>query len=419
MNSSVLRFRNKQQGDGTSDEHRSEEFNHLITSAFNSALLQSIPGTISCIDIDSWTYIYVNELLEKKVGRSKEELLGQKVGALTKKSDSEKSTFELIIESFLASDRDKLLIEKSVLFGPNEEPIPYLLSLKKWLDNRVLLVVGIDISQVSDLRRALDKEKQLSEENYQKALFSEQLASLGAFSSSIVHEIRNHITILAGTEVYMEIVKMNLQSLEKSIEEANKQQVKGVSQSVQQLDKAMAIVKKHCDKIHLIIKSVQDLTSTKGNNEEKEEHNLKALAHEAVNFLTTLTKSRDVKITVSETSQTIRHMIKYVHTYQVLTNLISNAVDAIECLQENSKWITVDVGISDDGYPYIAVTDGGSGIPEEIRDKVMLPFFSTKTNGKGTGLGLSLSKSRMEDQGGDLIIDDASPNTKFVMLFNV
>jgi signal transduction histidine kinase len=44
-----------------------------------------------------------------------------------------------------------------------------------------------------------------------------------------------------------------------------------------------------------------------------------------------------------------------------------------------------------DGFIEIAVKDNGNGIPENIKDKIMQPFFTTKPTGEGTGLGLSLS----------------------------
>jgi two-component system sensor histidine kinase DctS len=64
----------------------------------------------------------------------------------------------------------------------------------------------------------------------------------------------------------------------------------------------------------------------------------------------------------------------------------------------------------------IAVTDSGMGIPKQIQAKIMQPFFTTKDIGKGTGLGLSISNGIMETHQGKLHLDDAPPNTKFVIL---
>ena len=46
-------------------------------------------------------------------------------------------------------------------------------------------------------------------------------------------------------------------------------------------------------------------------------------------------------------------------------------------------------GYDSEGHPYITVADNGKGIPDSIRDKIFIPFFSTKKNGNGIGLSIS------------------------------
>ena len=53
-----------------------------------------------------------------------------------------------------------------------------------------------------------------------------------------------------------------------------------------------------------------------------------------------------------------------------------------------------------DGNPYVMVSDNGPGIPEEIREEIFLPFYTTKQ--EGTGIGLCLSRQIMRQHGGDL-----------------
>ena len=75
----------------------------------------------------------------------------------------------------------------------------------------------------------------------------------------------------------------------------------------------------------------------------------------------------------------------------------------------NDKWIEISIA-EVNSYWEISVTDSGKGIPENMRGKIVEPFYTTKPSGKGTGLGLSISKRILEDHGGKLDLDeDAGP----------
>ncbi|MBX9735274.1 MAG: hypothetical protein K2X37_14560, partial [Chitinophagaceae bacterium] len=53
----------------------------------------------------------------------------------------------------------------------------------------------------------------------------------------------------------------------------------------------------------------------------------------------------------------------------------------------------------------ITVSDNGTGIPNEIKEKIFQPFFTTKPTGQGTGLGLSLSYDIVKAHGGELRVE--------------
>lgn len=89
---------------------------------------------------------------------------------------------------------------------------------------------------------------------------------------------------------------------------------------------------------------------------------------------------------------------------QVFLNLISNARDALDEVERNKELIIETRAEQRAGRTWVVagVRDTGPGIPPEILDKVMEPFFTTKPVGRGTGLGLSLCFKIVEDHGGML-----------------
>lgn len=72
---------------------------------------------------------------------------------------------------------------------------------------------------------------------------------------------------------------------------------------------------------------------------------------------------------------------------QVWTNLVDNAIDAMEV---NKKGRLEIATTKDRQYVHVTITDNGPGIPAEIQSRIFEPFFTTKEIGKGTGLGLDV-----------------------------
>ena len=87
---------------------------------------------------------------------------------------------------------------------------------------------------------------------------------------------------------------------------------------------------------------------------------------------------------------------------QALMNLVTNAIDAVA----GDGRIVIGAQVEDDAY-VIRVEDSGPGIPRELRQRVLEPFFTTKPVGQGTGLGLSITYSIVKKHGGSLELTDA------------
>jgi C4-dicarboxylate-specific signal transduction histidine kinase len=98
---------------------------------------------------------------------------------------------------------------------------------------------------------------------------------------------------------------------------------------------------------------------------------------------------------------------------QVLMNLIHNSIDAIESLED--KWIKVEVRPASEGIEF-SVTDSGPRISDDLANKIMAPFFTTKERGKGTGLGLTISIAIIKRHGGHLNLDRTCDNMRFLFV---
>lgn len=94
----------------------------------------------------------------------------------------------------------------------------------------------------------------------------------------------------------------------------------------------------------------------------------------------------------------------------VLMNLLSNSLHAIKHRQD--KWTKVTAS-KKAGSVRLAFSDSGTRIDAAIVDKIMTPFYSTKSVGQRTGLGLSISLGIMRSFGGALNYVHTPPNTTF------
>jgi signal transduction histidine kinase len=99
---------------------------------------------------------------------------------------------------------------------------------------------------------------------------------------------------------------------------------------------------------------------------------------------------------------------------QVWTNLIDNAVDAMD--GHGTLTVHAEPDPTPDGIGVrVTITDSGAGIPPDIRDRLFEPFFTTKEPGRGTGLGLHISHGVVARHGGRIDVESAPGETRFTV----
>ena len=95
---------------------------------------------------------------------------------------------------------------------------------------------------------------------------------------------------------------------------------------------------------------------------------------------------------------------------QVWTNLIDNAIDAME----SRGTLTLRAAADPDGDGVrISICDSGPGIPDDVRQRLFEPFYTTKPPGKGTGLGLHITHNVIGSHGGRIEVDSEPGRTCF------
>lgn len=226
---------------------------------------------------------------------------------------------------------------------------------------------------------------------------SARLASLGEMAGGIAHEINNPLAIIQG---FASIVKLSAERGELDLEKT--------SESMERIGET-------CNRIGKIIKGLR-VVARDGEGEPFDVHRLSDIVEDTLSLCFEKAKSLGIKISFQGVHKDLKLKCRRVQVGQVLTNMINNSLHAVENLEQ--KWIEVEV--SEDrktGQAVLLVTDSGRGIPDEIQEKLMRPFFTTKSIGEGTGLGLSVSLGIMKDHNGSLELNNYHPHTQFILRF--
>lgn len=206
----------------------------------------------------------------------------------------------------------------------------------------------------------------------------ERLSTLGEMSAGIAHELRNPMAVISG---YTKI-------LSKKVDNALMPAVEAISREVAVMDRIISDFLSFAKPTELIPSNID----------------LKALIGSCINAL----KDTAGKIHISFNA-VILPVIKgdEVLLRQSVTNLLQNA---IESMPDGGD---LNINIYSDDYLNITVSDTGHGIPENIKDKIFLPFFTTKE--RGTGLGLSIVHKIVVSHGGTIQIDSGEKGTTFTI----
>jgi signal transduction histidine kinase len=243
---------------------------------------------------------------------------------------------------------------------------------------------------------------------------SEKMASLGELTAGIAHEIQNPLNFVNNfSEINSELIHEMLLEAEKG----NLEEVRTIA-----LDIAANELKinHHGKRADAIVKGM--LQHSRKSNGVKEPTDINALAEEylrlAYHGLCAKDKSFNANLETDFDESIGKISVIPQDISRVILNLITNAFYAVDARKRYLKGLENLSGIDDyeptvsvstkklGNQVVISVQDNGPGIPEEIREKIFQPFFTTKPTGEGTGLGLSMSYDIVtKGHGGELHVE--------------
>jgi signal transduction histidine kinase len=102
---------------------------------------------------------------------------------------------------------------------------------------------------------------------------------------------------------------------------------------------------------------------------------------------------------------------------QVWTNLIDNALDAMEAAGKGI--LTIKTHQDSSGCVCVSIIDDGTGIPEDVQSRIFDPFFTTKQMGKGTGMGLEVVQRIVSQHNGSVSVNSKPGHTAFTVCFPI
>ncbi|MBC7420084.1 MAG: hypothetical protein H7328_05095 [Bdellovibrio sp.] len=242
--------------------------------------------------------------------------------------------------------------------------------------------------QTQHLSDALEQLKKSQVDLVQSA----RLASLGTLSAGIAHEINNAINYVNGAVIPLERKVM------KSIPESDRVIT----------EKLFAAIK---EGTHLTVEIVRSLRNFTGLNQAKvKDVNLKETITSVLTILKSKLSRTEVELNIEDDLVLNCYQVGM---NQIFMNLVSNAIDV---LPEVGGKISICAKFIENDEIELRVSDNGSGMPPEVKNRIFDAFYTTKGVGKGTGLGLHIVQKEVERHAGKIYVEsEVNKGTTFII----
>ncbi len=350
----------------------------LAREAHLQSILDTVPDAMIVID-ETGTMHSFSAAAERLFGYYASEALGRNVSMLMPSPDREEH--DGYLRRFLRTGERRIIGIGRVVVGQSKDgsTFPMELNVGEMRSGGRRYFTGF----VRDLTERQKTEARL-QELQSEVIHMSRLTAMGEMASTLAHELNQPLAAIANYH------KGCRRMLEKRSDD-DSLMLRGA------LDKAA----EQAMRAGQIIRRLRDFVA-RGETDRRME-SVRKLIEEASAIALVGAKERGVSVRYQLEPKADVVLVDRVQIQQVLLNLIRNAVEAME--ESERRELVLSARRTADDAVVIAVSDTGSGIPEDLRTHLFQPFFTTKQH--GMGVGLSISRTIIEAHGGEL---RAEPN---------
>ena len=325
----------------------------------------SVEGIIS-YDL-SGIIVSANAAVATIFGYQPEELIGCSINKLMLSSSKETSPTAIKVAGRIQEIEGR---------HKNGSVVPLDLSIAEYVIDNTRYFTNI-VRDVSLRKRREQRDK----EHLDQLAHVTRLGLMGEMASGIAHEVNQPLTAISSyTQVSINLINTENPDLVKLAEILSKTQQQAL-RAGRIIHRMRAFVNSHV-KQHAIT-------------------DVNALIHNCVGLCAAELKQNGIKLTVELKNNLPPIHVDQIQIEQVIINLIRNSADALQHLPERQqRHISIQSSVTVNNHIQVRVVDNGPGLSEELQQKILMPFYTTKAD--GMGMGLSISRSLIEAHDGSL-----------------
>ena len=355
-------------------------------------------GSVVVITDQSGSIEYVNPKFSAVTGYLKEEVLGKNTSIL-KAGLQSKSVYEDMWNTIRQGHTWVGEIQNLTKAGDLYWAFLNITPVKNAKDEITnFIAVQENITELKELQRELIEKNsemkalldQLSSTQVQM-IQQEKLAGIGHLAAGIAHEINNPLGYVSSNietlKKFMGVLSNTVEAFLKDDTEMDAKRIGKIDYVINELPEMLSDIENGLERIRTIVQSLRNFSRV-DSMDSRQEYDLNEGIRDTINIAYNEFKyiaKLDLQLGFVPIITANGGQLN-----QTLLNLVINSGQALKEKFEDLQGIIRITTHSDEEYIYCVIEDNGPGVPEELREKIFMPFFTTKPIGKGTGLGLGI-----------------------------